>query len=74
MEERSSGGPGKPEIDPLRRVFVPRETKTPLGTTVFRTLDGTVYARVEDGSIRRAHRKLRGKAARRADKRARRKT
>lgn len=66
--------PESPEIDPLRRVFVPRETRTANGTLVFRTIsDGMVYARLKDGSIRRAIPKLRGKAARRADKRARRK-
>jgi hypothetical protein len=38
--------------------------KTKNGTTVFRTLDGEVYARLDDGSIRRAHPKVNGKVAR----------
>jgi hypothetical protein len=53
-----------PEIDPLRRVFVPKECKTSKGTTVLRTLDGVVYARVADGSLRRARKKINGKVAR----------
>lgn len=52
-------------IDPLRRVFVPRETKTAKGTIVFRTHDDDVYLRLDDGSIRRAHPKVNGKLARR---------
>jgi len=61
------------EIDPLKRWFVPIEKRTSKGTMVFRTLDGDVYARLTDGSIRRANPKVRGKSARRADKIARRK-
>lgn len=64
--------PEKPPLDPLRRVFVPVERRTPNGTTVFKTHDNRVYARLEDGSIRRAVRKARGKAARRRDKETRR--
>ena len=62
----------KPSIDPLRRVFVPIERVTPNGTTVFGTHDREVYVRLEDGSIRRARLKLRGKAARKAERRTRR--
>jgi hypothetical protein len=62
----------KPSIDPLRRVFVPIEHKTSRGTIVFRTTDNRMYARVVDGSIRRAIPKQRGKSARRADKQQRR--
>lgn len=62
----------KPEIDPLRRVFVPKETRTSKGTLVFRTMDGDVYARLGDGSIRRATPKVNGKKARRDRQRARR--
>lgn len=53
-------------IDPLRRVFVPREHKTSLGTIVFRTLDREVYCRLEDGSIRRTKPKVNGKHAKKA--------
>jgi hypothetical protein len=59
------------KIDLLRRVFVPVEKRTAAGTLVFRTLDNQVYVRLEDGSIRRSDRKVRGKTARRADKCAR---
>ena len=52
-------------IDPLRRVFVPIEKRTEKGTMVFKTLDNTHYARLEDGSIRRTTPKEHGKAARR---------
>lgn len=63
----------KPTIDPLRRVFVPIEKRTAKGTIVFRTSDKTMYARLEEGGpIRRVVPKIRGKAARRADKLARR--
>ena len=62
----------KPEIDPLRRIFIPIEKRTTAGTFVFRTHDNLVYARLEDGSVRRAVKKVRGKAARRADKQMRR--
>jgi hypothetical protein len=54
-----------PEIDPLRRIFVPREARTSNGTIVFRTTDGDLYTRHTDGSIHRAHKKVNGKAARR---------
>ncbi len=56
----------KRPIDPLRRVFVPREAKTPNGTTVFRTRDEDLYLRLDDGSIRRANPKVNGKQARKA--------
>lgn len=47
----------------LRRVFRPREAKTSRGTTVFRTSDNVVYARMADGSIRRSTPKVNGKQA-----------
>ena len=50
----------------LRRSFVPKEFKTAKGTIVFRTTDDEVYARLADGSIRRAHPKANGKDARKA--------
>ena len=59
-------------INPLRRVFIPIEKRTSNGTIVFRTTDKQMYVRLADDSIRRATPKLRGKAARRADKLARR--
>ena len=52
--------------------YVPIEKRTSQGTTVFRTMDHEVYARLEDGSIRRARPKVRGKLARKAEKLARR--
>jgi len=55
----------KPEIDLLRRVFVPREMRTTKGMMVFRTTDGEVYTRMFDGSIRRANPKVNGKVAKR---------
>ena len=61
-----------PSLDPLRRVFVPIERRTANGMLVFRTTDKRLYARLDNGSIRRAIAKVRGKAARRADKQARR--
>lgn len=58
----------------LRRVFVPIEKRMTNGAYMFQTTDKTVYVRAELGApMRRAIPKLRGKAARRADKRARRK-
>ena len=63
----------KPDLDPLRRVFIPIERTTPNGTTVFKTTDNMLYLRHPlDDSIRRATPKVRGKAARRRDKVARR--
>lgn len=53
-------------LDPLKRVFVPIERVTAKGTRVFKTTDGDIYARLSDGSIRRAHPKVNGKIARRA--------
>ncbi len=49
-------------LDPLRRVFIPIERRTANGTLVFKTTDGELYARLSDGSIRRAHPKVKGKA------------
>jgi hypothetical protein len=60
-------------IDPLRRVFIPREAVTPNGTTVFRTMDGDVYCRLDDGSIRRTNPKVNGKQARKLRAKSRRK-
>lgn len=59
-------------LDPLTRVFKPIERRTTAGTMVFKTHDNLVYARLNDGSMRRAIPKVRGKAARRADKKMRR--
>jgi len=54
-------------------VFVPIEKKTPKGTIVFRTTDNLVYARAQEGGpMFRAIPKVRGKAARAADKKQRR--
>lgn len=58
--------------DPLRRVFIPVEKRTTQGTLVFRTLDKQMYARLDNGSIRRATPKVNGKEARKARARARR--
>lgn len=53
-------------IDPLHRVFVHNGNQ-------FRTHDGVYYQRgVSGDTIRRIHSKVRGKSARRADKKARR--
>ena len=60
-------------LDPLRRWWVPVEKKNVTGEYVFRTHDNQKYFRHLDGSIHRAVPKQRGKAARRADKLARRK-
>ena len=52
-------------IDPLRRIFIPVEDIH----GVFRTHDGITYRRGRvSGVIRRTTPKVRGKAARRADK------
>lgn len=66
-----NGRPAQPKLDLLKRVFVPRETRTKDGTLVFRTSDKEVYVRLSDGSIRRSRPKARGKAARQAEKKAR---
>ncbi len=64
----------KPIIDPLRRVFIPVEKRTSRGTIVFKTTDGRLYARVDEGMpMCRATPKIRGKKARALDKLARRK-
>ncbi len=57
------------KLDPLRRVFVPIVDKL---TGRFRTLDGERYVRLECGTIRRVVPKVRGKAARRREREARR--
>lgn len=66
LKDRSAEGTRDQQrpIDPLRRVFVPIEKRTANGTLVFRTLDKQVYARLEDGSIRRTTPKMNGKQAR----------
>ena len=61
----------RPPIDPLRRVWVPKEREMANGAVVLRTLDKEWYERCSDGSIRRVNQKLRGKAARKAEKKAR---
>lgn len=73
MKEQLKDGPAvttasnqKPSIDPLRRVFVPIEKRTPNGTWVFKTTDQTMYFRAPDGSMRRVQPKVNGKDARRA--------
>lgn len=62
--------PDKPKttLDLLKRVFLPIEVRGML-----RTLDGTVYRRdAQTGVVRRAVPKKKGKAARRAERKARR--
>ena len=54
----------RPPLDPLRRVFIPIERRTKNGTIVFKTTDGELYMRHTDGSMRRVHKKVHGKAAR----------
>lgn len=51
-------------IDPLRRVFIPKEHQRLDGIISFQTLDHTQYQRYTDGSIRRIHPKVNGKVAR----------
>jgi hypothetical protein len=53
-----------PQIDPLRRVFVPREREREDGTHIFRTTDGSRYIRGVSGAIRREEPKMNGKEAR----------
>lgn len=55
-------------IDPLKRVFLPLETSQ----GVIRTVDGRLYLRGKNGSIKRARPKAKGKAARRAEREAKR--
>jgi hypothetical protein len=62
----------RPTINPLRRVFVPREFPIAEGGTVLRTTDGQTYRRGTDGAIRRAMPKVSGKVAKRARVKARR--
>lgn len=52
-----------PALDPLKRVFVPIEKHG-----VFRTTDREVYVRLFTGQIVCATPKVRGKAARKADR------
>lgn len=56
------------QLDPLRRVFVPRERKQEDGTAIFRTLDKQSYIRGVDGVIRRETPKINGKQAKKARK------
>lgn len=63
--QRQGRADQQPSIDPLRRVFVPIEKRTLNGTLVFKTHDKTIYARLDNGSIRRAVPKVNGKVARR---------
>lgn len=51
------------KIDPLYRVFVPREGRDVNGHWTFRTLDGDKYRRDESGAIRRVAPKVNGKLA-----------
>lgn len=62
----------KPTINPLRRVFIPREIPIAEGGTMLRTTDGQTYRRGTDGAIRRATPKVSGRAAKRARAKARR--
>lgn len=56
-----------------RQAFVPQERFVGTKLTVFATRDQTEYVRlIETGQIRRVQTKVKGKAARRADKAARR--
>lgn len=73
MTEKPAADSDRRQFDP-RVYFIPREQRVP-GTphTVFRTHDGDAYVR--DGRsqvIRRAQPKVRGEAARRAERQARR--
>lgn len=53
-------------------MFIPREVPVGKGHTGFRTSDGDVYVRhTASGVIRRVNPKVRGKAARKAEKAAR---
>lgn len=79
MEERQAPAA---ESTPPRRVYNPRTVFVPVEHavkgheqthTALRTADGDIYIRhTKSGTIRRWQPKIRGKAARRADKRARR--
>lgn len=51
-------------IDYRRRAYFPKEAVTSKGTTVFRTIDGDVYCRLENNVIRRTIPKVNGKLAR----------
>lgn len=62
------------KFNSLKRIFIPIERRTAKGTLVFCTSDKEIYARLDDGSIRRTTSKVKGKAARRANKAARRKS
>jgi hypothetical protein len=60
------------QIDPLHRIFVPIERPLSGGGATLKTTDGLKYYKLLDGSLQRAVQKVRGKAARRADKKMRR--
>lgn len=58
------------KIDWAPRLFeIPNEARTPKGTNVFRTRDQQIYARLDNGVIRRATPKINGKDAKRARRR-----
>lgn len=67
--EKAKAEKAKP-IDPLRRVFVPRESEIGDGIFAFKTSDKQRYFRRQDGSIRRETPKMNGKEARRARRKA----
>jgi hypothetical protein len=66
VERGTTADDHKPTTDLLRRVFIPIERRTVKGTFVFKTMDGELYVRLDDGSIRRARPKINGKQARKA--------
>jgi hypothetical protein len=73
MTGQRSGVDQRHPIDPLRCVFVPKQGITADGRHVFATHDHMLYVRdSEYGPMRRAISKVKGKAARKADKKARR--
>ena len=73
IEKRSADGTlNQQPINPLQRVFIPIEKRNVLGQLTFQTLDRTKYVRHVSGAFVRAVPKMRGKAARRAEKQARR--
>jgi hypothetical protein len=71
MESKATEQPRR-EWNP-RHAFIPNERRVDERHTAFRTHDQSIYVRhVESGVIRRAQPKTKGKAARRAEKLARR--
>ncbi len=63
----------RPSIDPLRRVFLPREGRMSNGDTMLRTVSNDVYIRdAETGVVRSAQRKMNGKQSKRLRARVRR--